>query len=87
MRLSTDRATSSSGQPVLVDEAGQVCDLVSPAQAAAFLGLSLRQVQAHCQTGALPATKPSRDWVIRAADLVSFKPPPRGRRWKKLTPG
>lgn len=44
-------------------------DLLTAAQAAQRLGLSLRQVQDLAKEGRLPAIRPGKEWLFRAAEI------------------
>uniref|UniRef100_A0A6M3LBY9 Putative DNA binding, helix-turn-helix domain containing protein n=1 Tax=viral metagenome TaxID=1070528 RepID=A0A6M3LBY9_9ZZZZ len=57
--------------------------MLSTAKAAKALGVSVRRVQAMCESGRLPADKVGRDWVIKSSDLklISVRKP--GRPPKK----
>ncbi len=46
--------------------------LLSVAEAAQRLGLSVAMVRRYCLTGNLPARKVGRDWVIGERDLTAF---------------
>lgn len=49
------------------------------AQAASQIGRSAEMVRRWCVSGALPAVRHGRDWLIREEDLVEFRPRSRGR--------
>ena len=48
-------------------------------QAAEILGLSRQRVHALVKSGAIPATKIGRDWLISQAELAAFRALPRKR--------
>lgn len=56
-----------------------VSKLLTTAEVAAYLGLSLRQVQTLAKSGDLPAEKHGRDYVVRSEDLEQFTRRPVGR--------
>lgn len=47
--------------------------LLTIAEAAKSLSLSVPMVRRYCAEGRLPATKIGRDWAIRQRDVESFK--------------
>ena len=53
--------------------------MLNTSQAAKALGVSVRRVQAMCESGRLPAVKIGRDWIIKKTDLnlVSIRKPGR----------
>ena len=54
-------------------------DLMTVNDVAAELKVPLRTVQYWCRYGHLPAKKFGRDYMVRRSELVTFKPPRRGR--------
>jgi excisionase family DNA binding protein len=54
-------------------------ELISTAEAARVLKLSVQQVRTHARNGNLPAQRVGRDWVFRRKDVNAFTPAPRGR--------
>lgn len=65
-------------------------DLISTAEAARILGLSVQQVRHHARATdsahRLPGQMVGRDWVFRRGDVKAFKPRGRGKP-KKRTKG
>jgi excisionase family DNA binding protein len=53
--------------------------MLTTADVAHRLGVSLRRVQALIQAGRLPAVKHGRDWVIAETDLAHLTRHPPGR--------
>jgi len=54
-------------------------NFISTSDTAKALGVSIRRVQAMCESGRLPAVKVGRDWVIKKSDLKLVKNRPPGR--------
>lgn len=53
--------------------------MLTTAQAAAALGVTVRRVQALVKAGRLPAVKFGRDWLIKAEDLAALQDRKPGR--------
>lgn len=60
--------------------------MLTTTQAAKFLSVSVRRVQAMVKAGRLPATRLGRDWGIQEADLVKIGPRKSGRPLKSALP-
>lgn len=54
-------------------------DVLTVSQAASFLRVTPRRIQALINAGALPAERFGRSWMIRHADLRAYHPKPPGR--------
>lgn len=48
-------------------------DIISTAEAAEIIGVSVRRVVALCNGGKLPAQQVGRSWVIRRRDAENFQ--------------
>ena len=58
--------------------------LLSSAEAAQRLGVSIRRVQALITAGKIPATRVGRTWVIKESDITLVSDRPQG--WPKGRP-
>lgn len=61
------------------DEALRPLTLLTVAEAAEVIGISISEVRRYCAAGRLAARRPGRDWLIDAADAARFKEIPRRR--------
>ena len=63
-------------------------DLITTAQAAELLGVSVQQVRAYAriedEAHRLPGKLIGRDWLFRRGDVKAYKPRPRGKPKKPL---
>lgn len=59
--------------------------LLSTAEVAAHLGVSLRQAQALITRGRIRAVKVGRSYVVRAGDLKAYRPRPAHRPARALS--
>ena len=68
MRSSSQRSLGSSLTNVLPQ-------LVTPDEAAAYLGVSPYTVRARLNSGAIPGRKHGARWLIRVVDLAAYVEP------------
>lgn len=52
-------------------------------EAAKTLGITVQNLYYHLGKAHIKAEKFNGVWLIRPADLAAFRPPGRGRRWKR----
>ena len=77
MRHQMSRQVSRDGEPsaLLLVQPVHLPQLVTPDEAAAYLGVSPYTVRERLKEGSLPGRKHGARWLIRVVDLVDYVEP------------